>query len=289
MMKRFGIIVIILFFCGSSFAQDTTVSQGEVFTVERVIDGDTLKISNGEIVELIGIDSPESDTEMGQEATEFLIKAISRYNVDKQTLEFDDSYTILLEFDVQERDKYGRWLAYVFFVGSKGESPAKEGEIYHGIDLAKGSYFKVINGKDYMFLNATMIGSGYATPMTIPPNVQYAELFEKLHQESKENKMGLWIDRGIPLGPQSEAFFDRVEEAMKILPPSDQPMMVDPRSPCDLDWDGDCDTDDLEIFKKQMGKCIEPGVDSIVVYSDLNYDRCVDEKDLSYFLDVMNQ
>jgi len=38
-----------------------TVSYAQTYTVERVIDGDTLKLTNGERVRLIGIDCPESE------------------------------------------------------------------------------------------------------------------------------------------------------------------------------------------------------------------------------------
>lgn len=41
-------------------------------------------------------------------------------------------------------------------------------------------------------LNGEIIRSGYASPMTIPPNVKHADLFQKLYQEARENKRGLW-------------------------------------------------------------------------------------------------
>jgi len=79
-----------------------TASYGETYTVERVIDGDTLKLTSGEEVQLIGIKAPE-DEKMGQEATKFVKGVIWLGQV------------IRLEFDVQERDKYGRLLAYVYY------------------------------------------------------------------------------------------------------------------------------------------------------------------------------
>jgi len=33
--------------------------------------------------------------------------------------------------------------------------------------------------------------------MTIPPNVKYAELFEELYQEAREQGRGLWKGQGI--------------------------------------------------------------------------------------------
>lgn len=47
-------------------------------------------------------------------------------------------------------------------------------------------------GKYKVFVNATIIKAGYATPITIPPNVKYADLFQELYEEAREQKMGLW-------------------------------------------------------------------------------------------------
>lgn len=127
------------------------------YTVKRVVDGDTLKIDyNGkeESVRLIGVDTPESvhpdeskNTEFGKKASEFS----KNYLEGKQ---------ISLEFDVQERDKYGRLLAYVY-----------------------------LNGIMY---NKTLLEEGYAKIATYPPNVKYVDDFTKIQEEARNNKKGLW-------------------------------------------------------------------------------------------------
>ncbi|MDI6606193.1 MAG: thermonuclease family protein, partial [Candidatus Omnitrophota bacterium] len=61
----------------------------------------------------------------------------------------------------QERDIYKRLLAYVYL-------------------------------EDGTFVNAQILKQGYASLMTIPPNVKYAELFLKLYREARENRRGLW-------------------------------------------------------------------------------------------------
>jgi len=66
-----------------------------------------------------------------------------------------------IEYDVQKQDKYGRLLGYVYL---------KNGEM----------------------LNEEIIKSGYASPMTIPPNIKYKDKFTKAYREAKENKRGLW-------------------------------------------------------------------------------------------------
>jgi len=172
------------------------VVSSSFYFVERVIDGDTIKLTNGERVRLIGIDTPESKPnakamqdsmrtgkdlkaiyKMGQEATEF----VSEYfNKDKE---------VLLQFDVQERDKYGRLLAYVYI-------PVAHIDFLREFKFADENFQSVFkrDGEDwgYIMLNAAIIQNGYATPMTIPPNVKHADLFKKLYKEARERKRGLW-------------------------------------------------------------------------------------------------
>jgi len=41
-------------------------------------------------------------------------------------------------------------------------------------------------------LNAIIVLKGYASPMTIPPNVRNADLFKNLFKGVVEQKRGLW-------------------------------------------------------------------------------------------------
>jgi micrococcal nuclease len=72
--------------------------------VARVIDGDTLQLSTGETVRLIGVDTPETKDprqpvqHFGKEATAF-------------TRQLVEGKPVHLEYDQQRRDKYGRSLA----------------------------------------------------------------------------------------------------------------------------------------------------------------------------------
>ena len=140
-------------------------------TVTKIIDGDTIKINykgEEESIRLIGVDTPESKankkakkdagktggdvetiTAMGKEAVNFtksLVKPGDR---------------VLVELDIQVRDKYGRLLAYIYLP----------------------------NGK---MLNEEIVRAGYATIMTYPPNVKYEERFLKAYREAREGKRGLW-------------------------------------------------------------------------------------------------
>jgi len=135
--------------------------------VARVVDGDTLKLENGERVRLIGIDTPETHE------SEKLYRDSRKTNQDVKTIKamgkkaaaftgsLVENKRVSLDFDVEKRDKYGRLLAYVYL-------------------------------PDGTFVNAEIIQQGFASLMTIPPNVKHVELFKKLYQEARENKRGLW-------------------------------------------------------------------------------------------------
>lgn len=127
------------------------------YPVSRIIDGDTIKIIyNGreESVRLIGIDTPESvhpdsskNLPEGQLASDFTRRAL-------------EGKEIFLEFDVSERDRYGRLLAYVW---------TEEG----------------------MF-NRTLLEAGMATAYTYPPDVKYSKEFHQLEKEARQKQTGLW-------------------------------------------------------------------------------------------------
>ena len=125
-------------------------------TVVRVVDGDTIHVRIGarvEKVRYIGVNTPEvhhptkGEEPGGREAAE-----VNRRLVEGQA--------VRLELDVQERDRYGRLLAYVW-IGD-------------------------------LMINAELVRLGYAQVMTVPPNVRYQEVFLKLQREAREAGRGLW-------------------------------------------------------------------------------------------------
>ncbi|MDO8504094.1 MAG: thermonuclease family protein [bacterium] len=69
--------------------------------VSRVIDGDTVELSDGTRVRYIGVDTPEPGQCFGEAATEANAKLI-------------ENQKVRLEMDIEKQDKYGRTLAYVW-------------------------------------------------------------------------------------------------------------------------------------------------------------------------------
>ena len=121
--------------------------------VKRAIDGDTILLTNGERVRLIGVDTPEMKhpqkpvERFGKEAYLFTKKMV-------------EGKEVRLKYDWPRKDKYDRLLAYVY----------------------------LLNGT---FLNAEIIKQGYGFAYTKYP-FKYIEEFRQYERDASENKRGLW-------------------------------------------------------------------------------------------------
>ena len=102
--KAFALILAVLVLCGCLQSQEPGLEAIETAVVERVIDGDTVLLKNGERVRLIGIDTPEKGQKCFEEAKNRLQQLVSGKQV-------------LLLRDFSHRDKYGRLVRYVFVDG----------------------------------------------------------------------------------------------------------------------------------------------------------------------------
>ncbi len=131
--------------------------------ITKVNDGDTVTVLiNGreERVRLIGIDAPEVDQEpWGRRARRRLQDIIRK-----------TEKTVRLEFDMDERDRYGRLLAYLW---------TKNGRL----------------------INEEMVRAGYAVIYTIPPNVKYVERLKDAQKTAKDKKKGIWGEGGLEERP----------------------------------------------------------------------------------------
>jgi len=123
-------------------------------------DGDTLTVKiNGkkEKVRLLGVDTAEmAQGFWGREAKKF-------------TESLTSGKQVRLETDVQERDRYGRLLAYVYV------------------------------GKN--FVNLELIKNGYAQLLTYSPNVRYVDAFQNAQKDAREAKRGIWGANGLNESP----------------------------------------------------------------------------------------
>jgi micrococcal nuclease len=70
------------------------------------------------------------------------------------------SRDVRVDLDVDTVDRYGRTLVYIW--------------------------------NDTTFVNGSLVADGFAVPMTVPPNVRYADLFADLAARAHEQQRGLW-------------------------------------------------------------------------------------------------
>ena len=126
--------------------------------MRRIIDGDTVELSDGRLVRYIGMDAPESrrrvDGEWKDDPEPFA-KAATEAN-----RALVAGRRVRLEYDAQRFDRYGRTLAYVYV-------------------------------EDRM-VNEALLAQGYAELLTIPPNVRHVERFREAVAQARRKGRGLW-------------------------------------------------------------------------------------------------
>ncbi|MDD5136577.1 MAG: thermonuclease family protein [Candidatus Omnitrophica bacterium] len=164
--------ILVVIYAGAKLISGTgkpAAVKSETAVVARAVDGDTLKLSDGRRVRLIGVDTPEvhysnkllrDSNRSGKDVK--AIQALGKRSADF-TRQLCEGKRVRMETDVKKFDKYGRLLAYVYL-------------------------------EDGTFVNARILEDGYGQVMTIPPNVKYADRFLKLQQQARDNHKGLWAD-----------------------------------------------------------------------------------------------
>jgi len=158
-------VLVYLLLAGGGGGGDTTsgggttgLTTGGTVTakVVRVVDGDTVEVSIGgreEDVRYIGIDTPE--TVKPGEPVQCYGPEASEANH-----ELVDGRSVVLRFDRELRDVYGRLLAYVY-VGEE-------------------------------FVNEELLAGGYARTLEIEPNTSMAGELAAVEERAGEAGKGLW-------------------------------------------------------------------------------------------------
>jgi micrococcal nuclease len=155
-----AVVALVAAGCSRARTPAAASADGANATVDRVVDGDTIRIvaagGRSERVRLIGIDTPETKDPrrpvqcFGKEASAFTAKLLPR------------STRVRLVRDVEGRDRYGRLLAYVY------------------------------RARDGLFVNLALAEGGYARALTIPPNVAHVDEFLTAVRTAREQSRGLW-------------------------------------------------------------------------------------------------
>jgi micrococcal nuclease len=127
--------------------------QSEVITVTEVVDGDTIKLSTGQTLRYIGIDTPE--TKHPQQGIECYGREAAQRNT-----ELVLGKQVTLEKDVSETDRYGRLLRYVYVNGS--------------------------------MINQQLVQEGYAQASAYPPDIKHQSQLDQTEGAAKANQVGMW-------------------------------------------------------------------------------------------------
>lgn len=174
---KYCIKIIVLLFAVAVFkgcelekekVQEQKTPGKDILVIEKVIDGDTFKLSNGEKVRLLGIDTPEKFQSNKLESDS------KKSGKDKKTLQklgklasdyvkgFAEGKKVYLEKEPnhEDRDRYGRLLRYIYF-------------------------------EDGTMVNKKIIADGYAYVYDKFPLSKLDE-FRQAYREARENRRGLW-------------------------------------------------------------------------------------------------
>ena len=143
--------------------QSKNEPKGIILKVQRVVSGHTLEVLDTtkqpaliERVRLIGIDAPDLKQEpWGLEAKQGLEGMLGEVNGQQLILQ-----SVLLEPDVQKKDNFGRWLAYVWHDG--------------------------------VLLNKRLIEEGYVLAVPRSPNNKYDTEFAYAQEYARIMEYGIW-------------------------------------------------------------------------------------------------
>lgn len=130
-----------------------TEESREKAIVAKVIDGDTIELSDKRKIRYIGINS----FEMNDERLEIKCLAEKAREANRNLVENKE---IEMEKDVSDTDKYGRLLRYVWIDG--------------------------------ILVNEELVKNGWAEVSSFPPDIKYQERFRIEQIKAKLNDLGIW-------------------------------------------------------------------------------------------------
>ena len=124
------------------------------YEVEKVYDGDTILLKNGQKVRFLGVNTPEvagrhKNAEQGGEEAKAWLQQRLRHK------------KVRLEFDAEKKDKYQRTLAHVFT-------------------------------EDKQHINLELVRRGLAAVNIYPPNLKYIEALVLAQQVAEQERLGIW-------------------------------------------------------------------------------------------------
>jgi micrococcal nuclease len=143
------------YFIGKSQSSSPSANPGtfEKAFVKRVVDGDTIELADGRIIRYIGVNTPEIATK--EKPAECYGPEASQRN-----RELVGGKEIELMPGIEELDKYGRHLSYVF--------------------------------SDGVFVNAELIEEGFGHAFLYSGGNRFDQVFVQLENYARLRSLGLW-------------------------------------------------------------------------------------------------
>lgn len=159
------ILLVISFIIFSFIKQSRNIANKKIFTVTRVIDGDTIVVSDikGNTIDVryLNVDAPELPTISKIDfETCYASEALNK----NKSLVLNKK--VMLEYDVDRFDQFGRTLAYVYTIDK--------------------------NLKKELFVNKYLAQKGYATFYLDKMNVKYQPELMTAVMNAQKNYAGLW-------------------------------------------------------------------------------------------------
>lgn len=155
-----ALLFLVFFYVVFSFHINQYKGVEGIVTIDKVIDGDTISVKNGDrsvLVRFLGINTPEKENKyrhqecFGPEASKETEKLLNNKKV-----------YLLPDPNAPDKGKYGRLLRYVFL-------------------------------PDGTFINALLIKKGYAFAYIYDDeNLEFNRYFEELEKGAKSQNLGLW-------------------------------------------------------------------------------------------------
>ena len=155
--------------------------QNRKYQVKRVIDGDTIELSDGRRIRYINIDSPELSK--GKNKDECFSRKAKQINK-----ELVEGKTVSIETDKNKMDRFGRTLAYVY--------------------------------RDHIFINQQLLEQGAGKFYLDTVNRKYQPILITAANQAHQKKIGLWRSCALDpnKGCQIKGNLDRLGQRWYHLP-----------------------------------------------------------------------
>jgi endonuclease YncB( thermonuclease family) len=155
---RFGVMTLSI--CAPTIYANNCTTEAKHFKetvkVAHIYDGDTIKLTDGRKVRLIGINTPERGRN-GNKDQPFYLSAKNQL----QKIIKNNHHQLNIVLGNEKHDRYQRLLAHIFTPDGKN-------------------------------ISATLLKKGLGFSITVPPNLKFHACYKNAETDAQKNKRGIW-------------------------------------------------------------------------------------------------